>query len=219
MLQLPQGGAPAIGVLQEGGGPSRELRPASRRQASSSSAITSIAAASPNDGILRTVLQLFVSMPEHVIVLRGNHEYYVDTGNRVSAGVAPAEAIATYAPYLPKQMFDAFRYLFERMPSMVIFGRILFVHAGIPRDESIEHKWRDLASLNDYDLRFQMMWSDPTNANHIPAELQRHNARFPFGKQQFRAFMERIGCHTMIAATRRSRRASARSTTKATSCS
>src|SRR5215831_15595637 len=150
------------------------------------------------DGILRTVLQLFVAMPEHVVVLRGNHEYYVDVGNRVAAGVAPAEAIATYAPYLPKQMFDAFRYLFERMPAMLFFGRILFVHAGIPRDETMAHKYRDLSSLNEYDLRFQMMWSDPANANWIPPELQRHNARFPFGRQQFRAFMERIGCHTLV---------------------
>jgi len=171
------------------------------------------------DGILRTVLAALRvdagarhRASRQPRVLRRHRKPRL--GGRGAGG-----AIATYAPYLPKQMFDAFRYLFERMPSMVIFGRILFVHAGIPRDESIEHKWRDLASLNDYDLRFQMMWSDPTNANHIRPKLQRHNARFPFGKQQFRAFMERIGCHTMIRATRRSRRASARSTTKATSCS
>jgi len=150
------------------------------------------------DGILRTVLQLFVSMPENVIVLRGNHEYYVDIGGRVSAGVAPAEAIATYAPYLPKQMFDSFRYLFERMPAMLIVGKMLYVHAGIPRDETLEARWRDLSSLNDSHIRFEMMWSDPTHANFIPVELQRQTARFPFGRQQFRSFMERIGCHTLV---------------------
>ena len=150
------------------------------------------------DGILRAVLQIFVSMPENVVVLRGNHEYYVDLGDRVSGGVAPAEAIATLAPHMPKVMFDAFKYVFERMPSLLIVGKMLFVHAGIPRDETTAEKWRDLTTLNDADLRFQMMWSDPANANFIPAELQRQNARFPFGKQQFRAFMERIGCHTLV---------------------
>jgi Calcineurin-like phosphoesterase len=150
------------------------------------------------DGVLRTVLQLFVSMPEHVVVLRGNHEYYVDLGDRISGGVAPAEAIASFAPYFPKRMFEAFKYCFERMPSMLIAGPLLFVHAGIPRDDTQAQKWRDLSTLNDAEMRFQMMWSDPSPANHIPAELQRQNARFSFGKQQFRAFMERIGCHTLL---------------------
>jgi len=150
------------------------------------------------DGILRAVLHLFVTMPDNVIVLRGNHEYYVDMGDRVSGGVAPAEAIASYAPYFPKQMFDSFRYLFERMPNMLIAGDVLCVHAGIPRDELLEQRWQGLATLNDPEIRFQMMWSDPANANFIPAELQRQNARFPFGKQQFRAFMEKIGCRTLI---------------------
>src|SRR5215470_2481151 len=150
------------------------------------------------DGILRAVLHLFVTMPDNVIVLRGNHEYYVDMGDRVSGGVAPAEAIASYAPYFPKQMFDSFRYLFERMPNMLIAGDVLCVHAGIPRDELLEQRWQGLSTLNDPDIRFQMMWSDPANANFIPAELQRQNARFPFGKQQFRAFMEKIGCRTLI---------------------
>ena len=150
------------------------------------------------DGVLRTVLQLFVSMPEHVIVLRGNHEYYVDLGDRISGGVAPAEAIASCAPYFPKKMFEAFLYSFERMPSMLIAGSLLFVHAGIPRDDTQAQKWRDLSTLNDAEVRFQMMWSDPSTANHIPVELQRQNARFSFGRHQFRAFMDRIGCLTMV---------------------
>jgi hypothetical protein len=150
------------------------------------------------DGILRTVLSLFTALPEHVIVLRGNHEYYVDMGDRISAGVAPAEAIATYAPYMPKAMFVTFRALFEAMPTSLLAGRTMFVHAGIPRDATTGAKWRDLSSLNDPDIRFEMMWSDPSSSNFVPAELQKANARFPFGKQQFHAFMERIGCTAMV---------------------
>jgi hypothetical protein len=150
------------------------------------------------DGILRSVLQLFVTFPEHVVVLRGNHEYYVDMGDRISAGVAPAEAIATFAPYMPKAMFESYKVLFERMPNMLIAGRTLYVHAGIPRDATLAARWRDLSTLNDPDLRFEMMWSDPANANFVPAELQKSNARFPFGKQQFRAFIEKIGVTAMV---------------------
>jgi hypothetical protein len=150
------------------------------------------------NGILRTVLQLFVSMPEHVYMLRGNHEYYLSQNGVIFPGVRPAEAIATFANYMPTQMFEAYMMLFESMPNMLLFDRTLFVHAGIPRDELLAQKWRDLSTLNDSELRFQMMWSDPSNANYIPAELQRENARFPFGKQQFRAFMNRLGMSTMI---------------------
>ncbi len=150
------------------------------------------------NGILRTILQLFVSMPEHVYILRGNHEYYLSQHGMVFAGVRPAEAIATFANHMPREMFEAYLMLFESMPNMMLFDRTLFVHAGIPRDELQSQKWRDLSTLNDSEVRFQMMWSDPSNANWIPAELQRENARFPFGKQQFRAFMNRLGCTTMV---------------------
>jgi len=42
------------------------------------------------------------------------------------------------------------------------------------------------------------MWSDPVQTDHVPIALQRQTPRFNFGRDQFRAFMERIGCHTMI---------------------
>src|SRR5262249_44816596 len=59
-------------------------------------------------------------------------------------------------------------------------------------------KFRDLGSLNDAEIRFQMLWSDPSRSDFIPSELQRENARFPFGKEQFRAFMGRLGTNTMV---------------------
>jgi len=47
-------------------------------------------------------------------------------------------------------------------------------------------------------MRFQMMWSDPSTADVIPADLQDAAARFAFGRMQFRAFMQRIGANTMV---------------------
>jgi hypothetical protein len=150
------------------------------------------------NGVLRTVLQLFLTVPEHIFVLRGNHEYYVEFRGRIFGGVRPAEAISTLEPYAPKEMFGEYMRFFEAMPNMLVFDKSLFVHAGIPRDQLIAEKWKDLGSLNDPDLRFQMMWSDPSEADFIPDELQQKNARFPFGRLQFRSFMARLGCNTMV---------------------
>jgi hypothetical protein len=42
------------------------------------------------------------------------------------------------------------------------------------------------------------MWSDPSSADVIPAALQEQSARFPFGRLQAAAFLQRIGCHTLV---------------------
>lgn len=150
------------------------------------------------DGVLRAALYLFASMPDHVILLRGNHEWFQWQHNQITSGVYPAEALSSIAPHVPVEMLEAYRLLFEHMPTSFVCDRTLFVHAGIPREDTLAEKFRDLSSLNDPDIRFQMMWSDPAPTDHIPVDLQRRNPRFPFGQAQFRAFMERAGMHTLI---------------------
>ncbi|WP_394837182.1 serine/threonine protein phosphatase [Pendulispora rubella] len=150
------------------------------------------------NGVLRTVLQLFATAPEHVVVLRGNHEYYVEYNGNVYGGVKPAESINTLKPHLPLDVFRHYARLFEQLPNTLLFDRFFFVHGGIPRDRLIKERWRDLSTLNDPDLRFQMMWSDPSRVDVVPADLQEKSARFPFGKLQLRAFLQRMGCHTLV---------------------
>jgi hypothetical protein len=150
------------------------------------------------DGVLRAALQLFVSMPDHVYVLRGNHEWLTWFDGKIVSGVAPAEALASIAPYVPVEMLEAYRVLFEQMPTALLCDRTLFVHGGIPRDDTFAARYRDLSSLNDPDLRFQMMWSDPGRTDHVPVDLQKRNPRFAFGRQQFAAFMQRTGLNAMI---------------------
>ena len=150
------------------------------------------------NGVLRTAMQLFVTAPDHVVMLRGNHEYYVEVNGTMYGGVKPAEAINTLKPLLPIDVFRHYRTLFEEMPNMLLFDRFLFVHGGIPKDRLVKERWKDLASLNDADMRFQMMWSDPSTADVIPADLQDQASRFAFGRMQFRAFMQRVGSHTMV---------------------
>ncbi len=150
------------------------------------------------NGVLRTAMQLFVTAPDHVVMLRGNHEYYVEVNGTMYGGVKPAEAINTLKPLLPIDVFRHYRTLFEEMPNMLLFDRFLFVHGGIPKDRLVKERWKDLASLNDADMRFQMMWSDPSTADVIPADLQDQASRFAFGRMQFRAFMQRVGSDTMV---------------------
>src|SRR5258708_40348368 len=88
--------------------------------------------------------------------------------------------------------------MFEELPNMLFFDDLMFVHAGIPRDADMKALYKDLSSLNDPELRFQMLWSDPSTADYIPEDLQAQNARFPFGKKQFEAFMARVGCSMTV---------------------
>ena len=149
-------------------------------------------------GVLRSVLQLYVNYPEHVYVLRGNHEYYLEHEGKVYGAVRPSEAMSTLRPHFSEEVFQHYVRLFEAMPTSLLFEKFLFVHGGIPKDSTIKAKYQDLSSLNDWDIRFQMMWSDPSAADVIPASLQDQSARFPFGKLQCQSFMQRLGCHTLF---------------------
>ncbi|MEM9195804.1 MAG: metallophosphoesterase, partial [Myxococcota bacterium] len=80
------------------------------------------------NGVLRTVLQLFVTAPEHVYVLRGNHEYYVEYKGRVYGGVKPAEAINTLKPHVDEDVFRDYMRLFEEMPNVLLFNGLMMVH-------------------------------------------------------------------------------------------
>jgi hypothetical protein len=150
------------------------------------------------NGVLRAIMQLYLAAPEHVFPLRGNHEYYIEYRGRIYGGVKPAEAINTLIGLVPGEVFQEYMKMFEEMPNMLFFDDLMFVHAGIPRDSDIKSKIADMSGLNDPDIRFQMLWSDPSTADYIPDDLQQQNARFPFGKKQFEAFMARLGCSMMV---------------------
>jgi hypothetical protein len=150
------------------------------------------------NGVLRSVLQLFATAPEHVYVLRGNHEYYIEHQGQVFGAVRPSEAMNTLKPHLSDEVFSHYVKLFESLPNVLLLNGFMFVHGGIPRDSQIKKSYRDLSSLNEWDLRFQMMWSDPSSADVIPAVLQEQSARFPFGRLQCLAFLQKFGCHTVV---------------------
>jgi hypothetical protein len=149
------------------------------------------------NGILRAVLHLFMQYPRYVHPLRGNHEYYIEHEGTIYGGVLPAEAINSVREYFPKEFFLKYMALFEKIPTVAVFDRIFFVHGGIPKD-SLLSKAQDLDIFNDPEARFQMIWSDPSEADVIPQKLQEESARFPFGKLQFANFMGTVGCNVMV---------------------
>jgi hypothetical protein len=150
------------------------------------------------DGVLRMAMRLFVTVPDSVYFLRGNHEYYLEHEGRILAPVRPAEGMMGLQGVANDAYFREYMQLFEALPTSLAFDRFYFVHAGIPRDASLAEKWKDLSSLNDPELRFQMMWSDPSDTEVVPDELQKAVARFSYGSQQLRSFLARIGCTVMV---------------------
>ncbi len=150
------------------------------------------------DGVLRMAMRLFVTVPDSVYFLRGNHEYYLEHEGRILAPVRPAEGMMGLQGVANDAYFREYMQLFETLPTSLAFDRFYFVHAGVPRDASLAEKWTDLSSLNDPDLRFQMMWSDPSDTEVVPDELQKASARFSYGSQQLRSFLARIGCTVMV---------------------
>jgi len=150
------------------------------------------------DGVLRMAMRLFVTVPNAVYFLRGNHEYYLEHQGRILAPVRPAEGMMGLQGIASDAYFREYMQMFEALPTSLAFDRFFFVHAGVPRDASLAEKWTDLSSLNDPELRFQMMWSDPSDTEVVPDELQQKAARFGYGSHQFRNFLARIGCDVMV---------------------
>ncbi len=150
------------------------------------------------NGVLRAVLKLYLTVPEHVFVLRGNHEYYIEYQGKVYGGVKPADTINSLSQVLPTEVFERYLAFFEKMPNSLFYDNLMFVHGGIPRDSLMRERWKDMSALNDPDIRFQMLWSDPSRAEVIPDDLQASSARFPFGRQQFHRFMSQLGCALMV---------------------
>ncbi len=149
-------------------------------------------------GTLRAAMQLYLKLPDHVFLLRGNHEYYVELDGKVLAPVRPCEAMDSIAAVADNEVFATYMRLFEDLPGMLGFGDTFFVHGGIPRSDTFAERFKGLPSLNELDLRFQMMWSDPSEVDTVPLDLQKASARFPFGKKQFAHFMSQIGSKVLI---------------------
>lgn len=150
------------------------------------------------NGVLRLALQLQAAAPDHVIMLRGNHESFIEERGRVRSIVSPADALETLRPFAPEALFRDYRRLFDELPHVLLLGRMIITHGGIPSDSTLQAHSRELTSLDEPAQRFQMMWSDPALVDIIPRHMQDQLVRFSFGRLQCQAFLQRHGCHTLI---------------------
>ncbi|MBN2442156.1 MAG: serine/threonine protein phosphatase [Spirochaetales bacterium] len=156
------------------------------------------------DGIMPLVLQLVLEYPERVIVLRGNHEHFmVNEQGIVQSAVRPCETISFWQKHLSNDFFRKYMAFFEQLPLMAFFSNgIIAVHGGIPPAGIIEnikvlHDFNTLSVQDMKRLRYSVLWTDPGEAEDMPINMK---AVFhaPFGKKQFRSFMEKIGAHLLI---------------------
>ncbi len=149
-------------------------------------------------GTLRAAMQLVTQMPGEVVLLRGNHEFYLEISGRVVAPVRPCEALDSLKDVDGARLLKSYRRMFDELPTSFLFGNVIFVHGGIPRDDTYDARWQGVASLNDKDIAFEMLWSDPSDTDAVPRELQKEVARFGFGRRQFQRFMKSVGCRLMV---------------------
>jgi len=149
-------------------------------------------------GVLRGAMELFKAAPDHVFMLRGNHEMLFDMDGEILPAVRPAEALNDLKEHSSYEQQLAIKTFFDDLPAALIFDQLLFVHGGAPKDKTMRENFTGLASLNDPQVRMDMMWGDPSDTEVVPEELQQKAVRFSFGRRQCRTFLERIGCHTII---------------------
>jgi diadenosine tetraphosphatase ApaH/serine/threonine PP2A family protein phosphatase len=156
------------------------------------------------DGIMPLVLQLILEYPDHVLVLRGNHEHLVKNRDGVVVNaVRPSDTFDFWKEHLSNRFFEQYMLFFEQMPVMAFFkSGIIAVHAGIPPADVIQ-KISVISDINHLDeidtkkLLYSVLWTDPGTVEDCPINMK---AVFhaPFGKKQFRHFMEKMGASLII---------------------
>ena len=151
-------------------------------------------------GVVRGVVKLFIDYPDHVFVLRGNHEFYLESEEKIIPAVQPADGLYGLQKVAPFEVQRYYKLLFDSLAGALAFEQLLFVHGGIPKDSTTAERIEDLSGLNNPHVRLQMMWGDPSSADVVPPQLQEQASRFAFGRLQAQAFLQRVGCHTMFRA-------------------
>ena len=140
------------------------------------------------DRVLQAAIQLKFSAPEHVYLLKGSHEDEAAMGKEARKQTND----------LLRGACEDFATLFQEMAHTVVFEDILFVHGGVPKQDTFRTRFETLASLNDPLIRKEMLWSDPSRVDAVPPELQEQSLRFPFGRLQAFQFLDHLECQVLV---------------------
>lgn len=129
-----------------------------------------------------------IKYPDHVFLLRGNHES--DAMNQLY-GFAD-ECTRRYSPFLYYQFAECFRY----MPISALVGtRILCMHGGLsPQLTSLD----DIANVErpydipDEGLVCDLLWSDPKRGQRQAWEPNERGVSFTFSEDVVKDFLEKF---------------------------
>jgi protein phosphatase len=108
--------------------------------------------------VVTLLLSLVISFPEHVFLLRGNHEFE-------SMNSTYGFSTEVTSQYPSERLYDVFNEVFRWMPLVAILNDQIFcVHGGIcPHAKTVAQLRKIKRPLGSYDVDFvaDLVWSDP----------------------------------------------------------
>ncbi len=196
LLQLPQGGAAPGRLLRQ----ARGLASSTRRTARAASCPARRLHRSRHVQLQRRAAHgdaaLPRARPSTSSSLRGNHEYYIEYSGRIYGGVKPAEAINTLSRPHPGRgvpgLHEAVRGAARTCCSST--GRCSSTPAS-RATSCVKEVDATCRRLNDPDIRFQMLWSDPSDGRLHPRRPAGAERALPVRQAAVRArSWQRVGC-------------------------
>ena len=138
--------------------------------------------------VIFLLLALFVENPNHVTLLRGNHEF--ENINHTYGFYTEVNAM-----FDDRRVYGSFNEVFAYLPLIAILGRsAICLHGGLsPRFKSlgdIQHVQRPLRQINQYPAVADILWSDPSDEIYT-YDLNYRGTGYVFGETATREFLQR----------------------------
>jgi protein phosphatase len=146
--------------------------------------------------VVTLLFSLVISFPEHVFLLRGNHEF-----ESMNATYGFSSEVTSQYP--TKQLYDVFNEVFRWMPLVAILNEQIFcVHGGIaPHAKNIAQLRKIKRPLASYDVEFvsDLVWSDPCQECKTFDESAR-GLGVQFGAKTLKEFLDLFKMKVMLRA-------------------
>ena len=147
--------------------------------------------------VIFLLLALFVENPNHVTLLRGNHEF--ENINHTYGFYTELNVM-----FDDRRVYGSFNEVFAYLPLIAILGHsAICLHGGLsPRFKSlgdIQHVQRPLKQINAYPAVADILWSDPSDEIYT-YDLNYRGSGYVFGETATREFLQRNNLKVLIRA-------------------